>query len=177
MFNLVTINIDDNTDTSKAEHREDLKFLIDLYDKSFGLKTLPPELTFRLAHMYLINGDLDNAIGVISNKINFQLNDEVYHYLMKFMKSNASLLTADGLITLGNIFLSFRITEPIRKLWDLFFDVLLEKTSPQDVVQYYSDAMRENSNIPYLHLFKVSHTHHYPNNDSIYQPYCCFRFF
>ncbi|CAF4188355.1 unnamed protein product [Rotaria sp. Silwood2] len=30
-----------------------------------------------------------------------------------------------------------------------------KKTSPQDLVQYYSDAMRENSNIPYLHLFKL----------------------
>jgi hypothetical protein len=75
---------------------------------------------------------------------------------MKFLQLDSSLLTSDGLVTIGNLFLNFRINEPVRKFWNLFFDILLEKTSPQDIVQYYSDAMRENSNIPYLHLFEVN---------------------
>jgi hypothetical protein len=106
--------------------------------------------------MYLLHGDQDNAIKIISNKINSNLNDEIYHYLMKFLQLDSSLLTSDGLVTIGNLFLNFRINEPVRKFWNLFFDILLEKTSPQDIVQYYSDAMRENSNIPYLHLFEVN---------------------
>ena len=106
--------------------------------------------------MYLLHGDQDNAIKIISNKINSNLNDEIYHYLIKFLQLDSSLLTSDGLVTIGNLFLNFRINEPVRKFWNLFFDILLEKTSPQDIVQYYSDAMRENSNIPYLHLFEVN---------------------
>jgi hypothetical protein len=106
--------------------------------------------------MYLLNGDQDNAIKLISNKINSKLDDEIYHYLIQFLQLDSSLLTSDGLVTIGNLFLNFRINESVRKFWNLFFDILLEKTSPQDVVQYYSDAMRENSNIPYHHLFKVN---------------------
>ncbi|CAF4575672.1 unnamed protein product [Rotaria sp. Silwood1] len=155
LFDFITVKLENKTDASKADYREDLKFLCDLYEKSFGLINLPPELTFRLAHMHLLNGDQDNAIQVISNKLNSKLNDEIYHYLIKFLQLDSSLLTTDGLTAIGNLFLSFRINEPIRKFWDLFFDILLEKTSPQDLVQYYSDAMRENSNIPYLHLFKL----------------------
>ncbi|CAF3583271.1 unnamed protein product [Rotaria sordida] len=155
LFNLITVRLDDKSDASKAEYREDLKFLCDLYEKSFGLINLPSELTFRLAHMYLLNGDQDNAITILSNKLNSKLNNEIYYYLIKFLQLDSSLLTTDGLTTIGNLFLNFRINEPIRKFWNLFFDILLEKTSPQDVVQYFSDAMRENSNIPYLHLFKL----------------------
>jgi hypothetical protein len=106
--------------------------------------------------MYLLNGDQDNGIKIISNKINSKLNDEVYHYLIKFLQLDSSLLTIDGLIIIGNLLLNFRTNEPVRKFWNLFFDILLEKSSPQDVVQYYSDAMRENSNVPYLHLFQVN---------------------
>ena len=105
--------------------------------------------------MYILNGDQDNAIKVISDKINTNLNDQTYQYLMKFLQLNSSLLTVDGLTTIGKLFLSFRASEPIRKFWNLFFDILLEKTSHQDIVQFYSDAMRENSNVPYLHLFEV----------------------
>jgi hypothetical protein len=105
--------------------------------------------------MDILNGDQDNAIKIISNKINSTLNDEVYYHSIKFLELNSSLLTIDGLTTIGNLFLNFRTSEPIRKFWNLFFDILLEKTSPQDVVQFYSDAMRENSNVPYLHLFEV----------------------
>jgi len=106
--------------------------------------------------MYLLNGDQDNAIKIISNKINSKLNDEIYHYLIKFLQLNSSVLTIDGLTTIGNLFLNFRTSEPVRKFWNLFFDILLKKSSPQDVVQYYSDAIRENSNVPYLHLFEVN---------------------
>jgi len=105
--------------------------------------------------MYLLNGDQDNAIKIISNKINTNLDDEIYHYAMKFLRLDSSLLTIDGLTSIGNLFLNFHTNESVRKFWNLFFDILLEKTSPQDVVQYYSDAMRENSNVPYLHLFEV----------------------
>ena len=119
---------------------------------------LPSELTFRLAHMHLLHGDQDNAIKILSNKINSNLNDEVYHFLIKFLQVDSSLLTIDGLTSIGNLFLNFRISEPVRKFWNLFFDILLEKTSPQDVVQYYSDAMRENSNVPYHHLFEVNNS-------------------
>jgi len=111
--------------------------------------------------MYLLNGDQDNAIKIISNKINLKLNDEIYHYLIKFLQLDSSLLTIDGLTTIGNLLLNFRTTEPVRKFWNLFFDILLEKSSPQDVVQYYSDAMRENSNVPYLHLFQVNNKQKY----------------
>ena len=105
--------------------------------------------------MYLLNGDQENALKILSDKVNSKLNDEVYHHLMKFLQIDSSLLTFDGLTTIGNLFLNFRTTELVRKFWNLFFDILLEKSSPQDVIQYYSDAMRENSNIPYLHLFEV----------------------
>jgi hypothetical protein len=111
--------------------------------------------------MYLLNGDQENAIKIISNKINSKLNDEIYHYLIKFLQLDSSLLTIDGLTTIGNLLLNFRTTEPVRKFWNLFFDILLEKSSPQDVVQYYSDAMRENSNVPYLHLFQVNNKQKY----------------
>jgi hypothetical protein len=147
--------MDNEKDTTKADHQHDLKILCDLYDKSYGLVNLPAELTFRLAHMSLLNGDQETAIKIVSDKINSDLNEEIYHYLIKFLQLNASALTSDGLISIGNLFLNFRINESIRKFWNLFFDILLEKTSPQDVVQYYSDAMRENSNVPYLHLFDV----------------------
>lgn len=116
---------------------------------------LPAELTFRLAHMHLLNGDQENAIQLISNKINVQLNDEIYHYLIKFLQHDCSLLTIDGLSSIGKLLLNFRANEPVRKFWNFFFDILLEKSTPQDLVQFYSDAMRENSNIPYLHLFQV----------------------
>ena len=143
------------SDASKAKHHEDLKFLCDLYEKSYGLVNLPTELTFRLAHMDLLNGDQENAIQIISNKINAQLNDEIYHYLITFLKHDSSLFTIDGLSSIGKLLLSFRANEPVRKFWNFFFDILLEKSTPQDLVQFYSDAMRENSNIPYLHLFQV----------------------
>jgi hypothetical protein len=106
--------------------------------------------------MYLLSGDQENAMKIISDKINSKLNDEVYYYLIKFLQLDSSLLTIDGLTTIGNLLLNFRTNEPVRKFWNLFFDILLSKSSPQDVVQYYSDAMRENSNVPYLHLFEVN---------------------
>ncbi|CAF0909776.1 unnamed protein product [Adineta steineri] len=155
LFDLTTVKMDDKNDTSKADHQNDLKFLCDLYEKSFGLVNLPSELIFRLAHMHLLNGDQETAIKIISNKINSNLNNETYHYLIKFLEINSSVITSDGLISIGNLFLNFRTNESVRKFWNLFFDILLEKTSPQDVVQYYSDAMRENSNVPYLHLFDL----------------------
>ncbi|CAF0726305.1 unnamed protein product [Adineta ricciae] len=155
LFNLATVKMGDNIDSSKANHENDLKYLCELYDKSYGLVNLPSELTFRLANMALVNGDQDSAIKIISNRINSNLNDETYHYLMKFLKLNSSVLTSDGLMSIGNLFLNFRINESVRKFWNLFFDILLEKTSAQDVVQYYSDAMRENSNVPYFHLFEL----------------------
>jgi hypothetical protein len=107
--------------------------------------------------MHLLNGDQDNAIKIVSNKINSKLDDEVYHYLIQFLQLDSSLLTIDGITTIGNLLLNFRTIEPVRKFWNLFFDILLEKSTPQDVVQYYSEAMRENSNVPYLHLFEVNH--------------------
>ncbi len=152
----MTVKLDNTTDTSKADHHEDLKFLCEIYDKSYGLVNLPTELTFRLAHMSLLSGDQENAIKIISNKINLNLNDEVYHYLIKFLQLDSSLLTIDGLTTIGNLLLNYRTNESVRKFWNLFFDILLSKSSPQDIVQYYSDAMRENSNVPYLHLFEVN---------------------
>ncbi|CAF1637026.1 unnamed protein product [Rotaria magnacalcarata] len=155
LFDLLTVRLDDKVDTSKLEHGDDLKFLVDQYEKSFGIKNLPTELAFRLAHMYVLNGDQDNAIATISAKINSELNNEICQYLIKFLKLNGSSLTTDGLTSIGNLFLGFRINETIRTFWTLFFDILLEKTSPQDIVQYYSDAMRENSSIPYLYLFKL----------------------
>lgn len=150
------MKLDDTADTSKAEHHDDLKFLCELYDKSYGLVNLPSELTFRLAHMHLLNGDQENAIKIVSDKINSNLNDEIYHYLVKFLQLDASLLTIDGLTSIGNLLLNFRTNQSVRKFWNLFFNILLEKSTPQDVVQYYSDAMRENTNVPYLHLFQVN---------------------
>lgn len=147
--------MDEASDASKANHQEDLKYLRDLYEKSYGLVNLPTELTFRLAHMSLLNGDQENAIKIVTNKINSQLNDEVYHYLITFLRQDSSLLTIDGLATIGNLLVNFRASEPVRKFWNFFFDLLLSKSTPQDLVQFYSDAMRENSNIPYLHLFEV----------------------
>lgn len=148
--------MNDNKDTTKADHQNDLKYLCDLYDQSYGLANLPAELTFRLAHMALLGGDQENAIKIISNKINSNLDDQIFQCLMNFLQLNAPTLTSDGLMAIGKLFLSFRTNESVRKFWNVFFDLLLEKTSPQDVVQYYSDAMRENSNVPYLHLFEVS---------------------
>lgn len=116
--------------------------------------------------MYILNGDQDKAIKIISDKISTHLNDQTHQYLMKFLQLNASVLTIDGLTTIGKLFLSFRASEPIRKFWNLFFDILLEKTSHQDIVQFYSDAMRENSNVPYLHLFEVMHPVLLTNADS-----------
>ena len=133
-----------------------MQFLRDLYEKSYGLVNLPTELTFRLAHMYLLNGDQENAIKIVTSKINSQLNDEVYHYLITFLQHDSSLLTIDGLTTIGKLLLNFRTSEPVRKFWNFFFDILLSKSTSQDLVQFYSDAMRENSNTPYLHLFEVS---------------------
>ena len=151
----MTLKLDETDQTSKAEHRSDLQFISDLYNQSYNLSNLPSELTFRLAHMHLLHGDQDEAIRLIVEKINQNLNDEIFDHLMKFLQVDASLLTADGLTTIGKAFYNFRTNEPIRKFWNLFFDILLQKTNPQDVVQFYSDAMRENSNIPYGHLFEV----------------------
>jgi len=106
--------------------------------------------------MHLLHGDQENALKLISNKINSKFDDEVYHYLIKFLQIDSSLLTVDGLTSIGNLLLNFRTSEPIRKFWNLFFDILLQKSSPQDLVQYYSETMRENSNIPYIHLFEVN---------------------
>ncbi|CAF3596744.1 unnamed protein product, partial [Rotaria sp. Silwood2] len=111
LFDLITVQFDDKLDASKSGYRDDLTFLCDLYEKSFGLINLPSELTFRLAHMYILNGDQDNAIQIISNKLNSKLNDEIYHYLIKFLQLDSSLLTTDGLTTIGNLFLSFRVSE------------------------------------------------------------------
>ena len=106
--------------------------------------------------MYMLNGDQNAAMKLISEKINANLNDEIFNHTIKFLQTDASTLTAEGLTAIGKLFLSFRTTEPIRKFWNLFFDILLEKTSPQDVVQFYSEAMRENSNVPYNHIFQVT---------------------
>lgn len=106
--------------------------------------------------MYILNGDQENALKLISDKLNNNLNNEIYHYLIQFLQIDSSLITVDGLITIGNLLLNFRTNESMRKFWNLFFDILLNKSSPQDVVQYYSDAMRLNSNVPYLHLFHVN---------------------
>lgn len=105
--------------------------------------------------MHMLHGDQDDAIRLIVEKVNTNLNDEIFQHLMKFLQVDASLLTAEGLMNIGKAFFTFRTNESIRKFWNLFFDILLQKTSPQDVVQFYSDAMRENSNIPYAHLFEV----------------------
>ena len=152
---MVTVKLDETDQSSKAEHRSDLQFICDLYDKSYNLTNLPSELTFRLAHMHMLHGDQDDAIRLIIEKVNKNLNDDVFNDLMKFLEVDASLITADGLMNIGKAFFSFRTNESIRKFWNRFFDILLQKTSPQDVVQYYSDAIRENSNIPYSHLFEV----------------------
>ena len=156
LFDLATVKLEDKIDESKVEYYDDLRFLCDLYEQTFSLDHVPSELIFRLAHMNILINDQDNAIKIISKKINSELNDEIYHYLIKFLQLNSSLLTVDSLTTIGNLLLNFRTTEPIRNFWSLFFDLLLEKTSPQDVVQFYSDAMRKNSNVPYHHLFKVN---------------------
>lgn len=155
LFDLVTLKLDETDHSSKAEFRNDLQFICDLYNKSFNLNKLPCELTFRLAHMHMLHGDQDDAIRLIVEKVNTNLNDEIFQHLMKFLQVDASLLTAEGLMNIGKAFFTFRTNESIRKFWNLFFDILLQKTSPQDVVQFYSDAMRENSNIPYAHLFEL----------------------
>ena len=148
MFHVLTGEID-----RKSE--ENLKFLCDLYAKSFGLVNLPSELTFRLAHLYLINKDETTALKLISDKINSNLNNEILQRLIKYLQSNSSLITIDGLRSIGNLFVNYRPNDSIRKFWTQFFDLLLEKSSSTELVQFYSEAVRKNSHIPYLHLFQV----------------------
>ena len=150
----MTVKIGEKVNTSNIKHQEELKFLCDLYEQSFGLANLPPELIFRLAHIH-INHDQNYAIKLILDRINSKLDDETYHYLINIIQIDAPLINIDSLISIGNSMINFHITEPIRKFWNTFFDILLEKTSAHDVVQYYSDIVRQNANLPYLHLFEV----------------------
>jgi uncharacterized membrane protein len=124
--------------------------------------------------MHMLDGEQDRAIQMISNLVKTNLNDEIYSSVMNFLQSNSSLLTTDSVIHLGRLFIGFRTNEPIRKFWNIFFDILLEKTSPQEVVQFFSDSMRENSNIPYNHLFKVILVPVVVANKSFFPIDCCF---
>ena len=139
------------TSQLNAIDNENIRYLVDLYEKSFGIVNLPSELTFRLAQLY----DETTAIKLISNKIKSNLNNEILQYLIKFLEKSSSVITPDGLITIGNIFLDYRPNESIRNFWNIFFDLLLNKTSPKDTVQFYSNATKKNSNIPYVDLFQV----------------------
>jgi hypothetical protein len=134
---------------------ENIEFLVDLYEKYFGLINLPSELTFRLAYLYTINNDENAAIKLITDKIKSNLNNEILQYLIQYLQVNSSVIPVDSLMIIGDLFLDYRPNESIRYFWNIFFDILLEKTSPIDLVQFYSNAMKKNSNIPYLHLFQV----------------------
>ena len=134
---------------------ENVRFLTDFYETSFGLANLPSELIFRLAHFYLINKNEQTALKLINEKINSNLNQTVLQQLIKFFQSNASLMTVTGLISIGNMFIHYRPNESIRQLWNCLFDSFLEKTNPIELVQFYSEVTKKNSHIPYLHLFQV----------------------
>ena len=140
---------------SKSDAIENIRFLTDLYEKSFGIVNLPSELTFRLARLYITNNDETTAIKLIDDKIKSNLNNEILQYLIKFLENSSSVLTADGFITIGNMFLDYRPNESIRQFWNIFFDLLLKQTTPIKTIQFYSNAIKRNSNIPYLHLFQV----------------------
>lgn len=152
---MTTISLKDKDFSSKSEFRDHVKQLREFYEKFYNIVQLPSGLIFRLAHTDLLNGDEEQAIKIISTKVNNDMNEKVYDDLIKLLQTDSSLLSIDGLNKISRLFIGFRITEPIRKFWSLFFDILLEKTSSQDLVQFYSDAMRENSNVPYGHLLQV----------------------
>lgn len=147
MFNLLTNEINSKN--------ENIQFLTDFYEKSFGLANLPSELIFRLSHSYLTNNDEQTAIKLITTKINSTLNHDILQQLIKYLQINSSLITVTGLTSIGNFFVHYRPNESIRQFWNHFFDILLEKTNPIELVQFYSDIMKKNSHIPYLHLFQV----------------------
>lgn len=155
LFNLLTAKLDAPLESSQSIHPEHVKYLSDEYEKQFSLKILPTELTFRLAHFYLHQNEQSIALKLLADKIPMSFNNDLSNYLIQFLRINSSLMTAESLITIGNLLLNYRPNESIRRLWNLFFDLLLTKTTPVDLVQFYSEAVKKNSQIPYLHLFQV----------------------
>ena len=95
------------------------------------------------------------SIALISNQISTNLNDEIFHYLIRFLQVTGSALTVESLHSLAHLLLDYRPSEPIRQFWKVFFDILLEKSNSLAVVEFFSEALKRNSNLPYLHLFEV----------------------
>ena len=152
---MISAKLEDQQISSRDEYQADLQYLRQLYEKSFSIADLPAGLMIRLAHTDLLNGDQDQALKLITSKLSAGLNEETYSNIMKFLQTNSTLLNFDGLAAIGRLFLGFRSTEPIRNFWNLFFDIMSKKGTSQDLVQFYSDTMRENSNVPYSYLFQV----------------------
>lgn len=155
LFNLLTVKLNSPVENLQTIQFDHVKYLSEQYEQNFNLNTLPLELTFRLAHIYLHRNDEINALKLLNNKIQRNFNNETIHYLIKYLKANASLLSTDGLKSIGYLVANYRSNESIRRFWNQFFEILLAKTSAIDLVQFYSEAVKKNSQITYLHLFQV----------------------
>ena len=149
------MKLDQALNSGKCLSSEQLKVLVNFYDRSYGLVNLPADLTFRLARHFVLHADQSMGLELISNQISTNLNEEIFHHLIRFLQSNASELSVQSLHSIGHLLLAYRPSEPIRLFWKAFFDILLQRTSSPDVVQFFSDALKRNGNVPYLHLFEV----------------------
>ena len=135
---------------------ENLKFLCQIYERFFTFKNLPTDLTIRLAERFLNENDVDRSMKIISEKFQTKTNDDIFVYLTKFLDKNSSKLSIENLFSIGNLSLSFRMNETIRKFWRCLIKILFDRTSQEKVLEYFSKSIKENNNLPYLDLFEVN---------------------
>lgn len=136
--------------------KKNFEFLYENYLKNGdSLQKVPVDLIFNLSQKILSDGDETRSVGLIVEKSRNKVGDDFFLGLAQFLDRNSTLLSIESLQTIGNLSLSHRVNESIRKLWKILLKILLERTGPNKVLEYFSKSIKENGNLPYLDLFDV----------------------
>ncbi|CAF0853707.1 unnamed protein product [Didymodactylos carnosus] len=156
LFHLITNKmVSQSVQVKPKIYLDYLKLLCDLYERHFGIDHLTPNLTFRIAHTFMLANDEENALKIIKNKLSMSgMDNELFEHVIKFLKVDKSWLSTDALKSIGQHFLQYRVSDELTIFWNLYYDIMLEKSTTKDLVKFYSESVQHNSNLPYTYLFE-----------------------
>lgn len=115
---------------------------------------LTDEFIEQLTSCSTTNSNIDD-LKIFEEKLSKNFDEKVFGKFFEFFSSNVEKLTRENLETIGKLLLDFRPNEPLRRFWKKFFENFYIRTNVDVLLEFYSNALKQNPKLPYLPLFDL----------------------